>query len=191
MRKSKGYASLVKRLRRCRNCECYLHRRKVVPGRGDVPATILFIGIAPGKTEDLLGKPFVGYSGWLLEAMMEHACRLAEIEKVPSYFILNSVLCRAWNWDEDNELTYGKNRNPTKEEVLACMPNIQDTVSLVKPKFVIFLGRHPEKFYKNYFREYRYVTHPASMLRDGGKQSPDYLPNVRILSEIFEELSNG
>lgn len=190
MRRSKNYASLRKRLKLCFNCECHLYRRQVVPGTGSVPATLLFMGIAPGKTEDLLGKPFVGYSGWLLNEMMQDACALAEIEHPPSYFILNTTLCRAWYWDEDDEERYGKNRNPTADEVLSCMPNIMETVALVKPKFTIFLGRHPEKYYKNTFKESKYIIHPASMLRDGAKQSPDYLPNMRLLSEILKELSN-
>lgn len=55
----------------CRKCELYKTRNKCVPGEGNVKSRILFIGEAPGRDEDLSGKPFVGRSGQLLDKLLK------------------------------------------------------------------------------------------------------------------------
>ena len=52
-------------------CTCELRRTatQVVPGDGNANADIVFIGEAPGKKEDELGKPFVGAAGKFLNEM--------------------------------------------------------------------------------------------------------------------------
>ena len=54
--------------RRCRLCE---GRSRVVPPDGDAGSAICLIGEAPGKNEDLQGRPFIGRSGKLLTRMLE------------------------------------------------------------------------------------------------------------------------
>ena len=44
---------------------------QLVFGDGSADAQIVFIGEAPGKNEDLQGKPFVGAAGKFLEEMLE------------------------------------------------------------------------------------------------------------------------
>lgn len=55
---------------RCRLCE---GRTNVVLARGRVPCDVLFIGEAPGVSEDILNKPFVGPAGKLLDSIVEKA----------------------------------------------------------------------------------------------------------------------
>lgn len=55
----------------CTKCELYKTRNKCVPGEGNVKSRILFIGEAPGRDEDLSGKPFVGRSGQLLDKLLK------------------------------------------------------------------------------------------------------------------------
>ena len=82
----------------CTACELSKHRRNMVIGRGSIPADALFLGEAPGESEDTIGEAFVGKSGKMLDEMVLEACRN---QPVPSYFISNAVLCRPWVWDKD------------------------------------------------------------------------------------------
>ena len=170
----------------CPGCALKPHARQQVIGRGSIPAKLLFLGEGPGKSEDLLGEPFIGPSGRLLEQMMQDAARLADIA-IPSHYITNVVMCRPWIWDEDDK-DHGENREPFKEEVLACTPNVMRVAEEVKPQYVIFVGKTAERYYKKEFPHHLRILHPAFHLRYGGQTSPYYPQDVRLLSEIFEEL---
>ena len=54
----------------CRKCEIGSQRRNSVYGEGDPCASLMVIGEGPGETEDLLGRPFVGRAGQLLDKML-------------------------------------------------------------------------------------------------------------------------
>ncbi|MBW1779343.1 MAG: hypothetical protein JRL30_01265 [Deltaproteobacteria bacterium] len=75
----------------CTRCGLAEFRRKIVLGEGDLPADLLFVGEAPGKNEDLMGRPFVGPSGRLLHGAIELAGD--KVDFTPTYFITNSVAC--------------------------------------------------------------------------------------------------
>jgi uracil-DNA glycosylase len=57
----------------CTRCPLHTVRSNVVLARGSIPCDILFVGEAPGRSEDALGKPFVGPAGILLDEMIEDA----------------------------------------------------------------------------------------------------------------------
>lgn len=179
------------KIRSCLGCQLGYHRRHVVIGRGSIPANLLFMGIAPGKTEDLLEEAFVGASGILLNIMINEAAIEANID-VPSHYCTNIVLCRSWVWeygdDDEEEDNHGKNIDPTREYVAACMKNVMQIISEVDPIGVIFVGKLPEKYYKKEFPESIRITHPASHLQYGGRSSPTYLYDIRNMSEYFKRL---
>jgi len=50
-------------IRVCVKCPLWKGRRKAVPGEGDLDASVLFVGEAPGYWEDVKGLPFVGAAG--------------------------------------------------------------------------------------------------------------------------------
>ncbi len=52
---------------RCTNCELCHSRKNAVPGEGSSSAKVVFVGEAPGRFEDVQGKPFVGAAGKILE----------------------------------------------------------------------------------------------------------------------------
>ena len=54
----------------CMKCKLHKCRRKVVVGRGKLPCDVLFIGEAPGVTEDMLGSAFIGESSMFLDGML-------------------------------------------------------------------------------------------------------------------------
>jgi DNA polymerase len=92
--------------------------------RGRDDARIMLIGEAPGRDEDLEGKPFVGRAGQLLDRMLE-AIGLAE-EHV---YITNTVYWRPPG-----------NRTPTPEEVEACAPFLARQIELLSPQILLLLG---------------------------------------------------
>jgi DNA polymerase len=103
-----------------------------VPGEGPINAEIMFIGEAPGRNEDLQGRPFVGQAGKLLEEL------LAEIGLTrDDVWIGNVVKCRPEN-----------NRDPRPEEIAACAGYLERQIALLRPKLIATLGRYSmEKFF--------------------------------------------
>ena len=65
----------------CNGCELARQRKRVVLVRGYLPCQVLFIGEAPGSSEDLLGKPFIGPAGKLFDRILAESlpqgCRFA------------------------------------------------------------------------------------------------------------------
>lgn len=110
---------------RCTRCDLYLSRTQVVPGAGDAEAGLLFVGEAPGASEDREGVPFVGASGRLLTAMLE----AAGIDRA-EVFIANVVRCRPPG-----------NRAPKSRELRACAGWLAEQIRLVDPRLVVTLGR--------------------------------------------------
>jgi len=149
----------------------------MVPGRGSIPADILFIGEAPGKSENITGEAFTGRSGKLLNQLIKDAAPEMKL----SYYITNIIFCRPC--DEKQ----GDTRQPTSEEVLACYPNLFKKIQEVQPKQIVFIGKVSQECYRKEFPDAVAIQHPAFLLKQGGKASPYYLTNVRILEEVFEK----
>ena len=64
------WENLRKECMNCTKCDLCKERHNVVFGYGNPLSEILLIGEGPGEQEDLLGKPFVGRSGRLLDKML-------------------------------------------------------------------------------------------------------------------------
>ena len=54
----------------CEICALHKNRNSTVFGEGNTNANLMFIGEAPGKDEDIAGKPFVGKAGQLLDKII-------------------------------------------------------------------------------------------------------------------------
>jgi uracil-DNA glycosylase family 4 len=151
-----------------------------------MPADILFVGLGPGKTENLLGQPFVGESGRLLQVIISHATEMAVrdggvLARTPTYFITNMVGCRPC------DSKYGPNRDPAPEEIWACVPRVQATHKLVQPALVILLGKLTNQFYGSTWACSYHFQHPRYLLGKGGVGSPMYVSYVRRLSEAIAQ----
>jgi uracil-DNA glycosylase family 4 len=86
---SERHAELIKRILECRKCDLWKTRIKPVPGEGKIPSEVMIVGEAPGRMEDLSGRPFVGKAGNLLT----RALSSIGIERKDVY-ITNIVKCR-------------------------------------------------------------------------------------------------
>jgi uracil-DNA glycosylase len=99
---------------------------QMVFGDGSPDAELVFVGEAPGKNEDIQGKPFVGAAGKFLNEMLEMIGLGRE-----DIYITNIVKYRPPN-----------NRDPYPDEKSAFLPYLQSQIDIIKPKLIVMLGRH-------------------------------------------------
>ncbi|MGQ9459685.1 MAG: type-4 uracil-DNA glycosylase [Candidatus Bathyarchaeaceae archaeon] len=113
-------------VRSCSKCQLWKHRKNAVPGEGNIDATVMFVGEAPGYWEDVKGKPFVGAAGKLLDEMLsEVGFSRGEV------YITNVVKCRP-----------PENRDPLPSEIETCTPYLDRQIRIIEPRFIVTLGRH-------------------------------------------------
>jgi len=99
---------------------------QAVPGEGNPDSDLMFIGEAPGRTEDAQGRPFVGSAGQILNNLLATIGRQRQ-----DIYITNVVKCRPPN-----------NRDPLPAEVAEHSNFLQRELDLIKPKLIVLLGRH-------------------------------------------------
>jgi uracil-DNA glycosylase family 4 len=108
----------------CTKCSLWETRKNAVPGEGTPKARILFIGEAPGRSEDVKGRPFVGDAGKFLETL------LAEMNlSRTDVFICNVLKCRPPG-----------NRPPKPVEIQTCTPYLDRQINAINPRFIVTLG---------------------------------------------------
>lgn len=111
-------------LRKFDGCSLKSNAKSTCFYRGSPQARLLIIGEAPGRDEDLEGRPFVGKAGKMLDLMLK-SIGLAEGD----VHITNVVYWRPPG-----------NRTPTPQEVLTCRPFLERQIELVAPELVLLLG---------------------------------------------------
>ena len=109
----------------CESCENKDLDNELVIGRGNPYSKLMIVGEAPGASEALLGEPFVGRSGRLLDDLLKQV----GIDPLTQVYLCNVVKSRP-----------PKNRAPTKKEIQACMPWLRQQIYLVDPKIVLLMG---------------------------------------------------
>jgi uracil-DNA glycosylase len=122
---------LRQEVKSCRACPLWEIGTQTVFGEGPVGARLMLVGEAPGRDEDLQGRPFVGASGRLLD----EALRRAELERAELY-VTNTVKHRPWLQQGSRQ----KNRAPKQSEINACRPWLSAELRLVRPALIVCLG---------------------------------------------------
>lgn len=115
----------------CRKCEIGAQRRNNVYGEGDPCASLMVIGEGPGETEDLLGRPFVGRAGQLLDKMLGAIGFARE-----DVYICNTVKCRPTMPGPRGP----KNRAPELLEMANCRPFLDEQIDIIRPRVIMALG---------------------------------------------------
>jgi DNA polymerase len=171
----------------CQRCDLCEVRNKVVLLRGMLPAPILFCGEAPGASEDVIGKPFVGPAGHLLDLIIERG-----IDGQYDYAITNLVGCIPL--DDGSK----KAPEPPKSSIVACAPRLVEVVRLCQPKVIVMVGRLAEKYVPPLFkmplsdRQFVKMMHPAAILRmDVSQQGLAVQRCVIALSDVVDDLTDG
>jgi uracil-DNA glycosylase family 4 len=150
----------------CVRCKLSKHRNSLVFGEGSPEARLMFIGEAPGREEDLQGRPFVGEAGMLLTKLIEKMGL-----KRDDVYIANIIKCRP-----------PMNRDPEEDEVTSCRSFIERQIDLIGPEVIVTLGRIALQTLmenpglkitqvRGHFAEFRGIPvmptfHPAYLLRN-------------------------
>lgn len=122
----KNLDDLQGEVKKCTKCSLHKTRNNVVFGEGNPDAKLMLVGEAPGREEDIQGKPFVGEAGKLLTKMLK-AINL----KREDVYIGNILKCRPPH-----------NRDPKPDEIAVCKPYLEKQIELIKPEIILALGRH-------------------------------------------------
>ncbi|HPS91953.1 MAG TPA: uracil-DNA glycosylase [Methanothrix sp.] len=160
----------------CRLCPLFLERKLAVPGCGPASAEIMLIGEAPGREEDLTGKPFVGRAGRLLDAALEQA----GLER-SMVFITSVIKCRP-----------PQNRKPKKGEIDQCRRYLESQMEIIHPKIVCLMGNTAVQAVlgmqgiadlRGRILQNRYLVtfHPAAVLRNRNLMD-DFVSDLKILN---------
>jgi DNA polymerase len=116
--------------RSCTRCpELAAARQTVVFGAGNADADLMFVGEAPGASEDQQGVPFVGQAGKLLSKLLEEIGLSRE-----EVFIANALKCRPPG-----------NRDPLPVEIDNCREYLFRQVELIQPRVICTLGNFSTK----------------------------------------------
>ena len=100
--------------------------KHMVFGEGSPDAKIIFIGEAPGKNEDLTGRPFIGAAGKFLDVLLE------EIGLKRQDVYITSIL----------KYRPPSNRDPRPEEKAEFWPYLLAQLEVIRPQLIVTLGRH-------------------------------------------------
>ncbi len=112
------------------HCELKRGARNTVFADGNPAARVMVIGEAPGRDEDIQGKPFVGRAGQLLDRMFA-AIGMArdQADSRASVYITNILPWRP-----------PQNRDPLPEEIAVMLPFVKRHVDLVGPEVLVLMG---------------------------------------------------
>jgi uracil-DNA glycosylase family 4 len=178
----------------CISCSLHQTRKNIVFSNVADRKDIMFIGEAPGATEDETGLPFTGMAGKLLERALS-ALKISYND----VYICNILKCRP-----------PQNREPSEEETLKCTPWLERQIQLVEPKVIVCLGKHsasyifeengPMSSMRNKTKMVCGIPaiatwHPAFLLRREDKKDEFWLDLKRameiITSSNFNETKNA
>lgn len=158
--KEERMKKLVGEVLNCRRCRLCNGRRNPVVGEGDVEASVVFVGEAPGHWEDKMGRPFVGSAGRLLDRLLGHVG--LERSKV---YITNVVKCRP-----------PENRRPRSDEIGACTPFLEEQLEIIAPRILAPMGNSAT----GYMMKWLNLGH-SSMGDAHGRKVPAKAPWGRVI----------
>ena len=168
----------------CRACSLGALATNSVPGEGNITADFVCVGEAPGQAEDETGRPFAGAAGQLLTKILS-AIQLQRED----VFICNVLRHRPPG-----------NRNPSPDEIHACIPYLTRQLALTRPKVILALGTFAAQTLLNtttalgklrgQVHQYEGVPlivtyHPAALLRNESWKRPTW-DDVKLARRILD-----
>ena len=187
------YSLFHDKWKNCTKCELHEKRSKVVVARGTVPCKVLFVGEAPGESENVVGKPFVGPSGRLLDLIIKRSIECSTLCKECGklqYVTPSGIVCsNGHGGANEMALTYAltnivcciprdeegsKVSEPPEECIEACSERLIEFVDICKPRLIVAVGKLAEDYIRPGYNWSIKLTkkiptvaiaHPASILR--------------------------
>lgn len=126
------YAKLAEEMRQCTACPLCATRTQVVVDRGNPLARLMFVGEAPGQSEDLEGRAFVGAAGQLLDELLAAAGIASD-----QYLIVNVLKCRP----PENKFPGDQGAAYRADIVPKCLGWLEKQLELVRPRVVLLVGK--------------------------------------------------
>lgn len=178
--------SIAQKIASCNRCVLCTTRTNVVPGTGVTPPLVLVIGEGPGHDEDIQGLPFVGAAGQLLDKMLA----AISLSRKQNCYIANIVKCRP-----------PQNRDPSPEEISACISFLEAQIHILKPKMILMMGRVAAQTllktsagihslrgsFSTIFGIPAMATyHPSALLRDAGLKAPAWQDLKAFRAKLLE-----
>lgn len=171
-------------------CELRKGARNFVFADGDPAARVMVIGEAPGRDEDIEGRPFVGRAGQLLDRMFA-AIGLARTGDGEGALYIANVM----PWRPPS------NREPTPEEIAMMLPFVRRHVELAAPDVVVLMGniscdaalgrrgilRLRGTWVEAYDRPAMPMTHPAYLLRNPAAKKEAWADLLAIKARLRGE----
>ena len=156
------YKDHVTEWKNCTRCELSQQRERIVLAKGDIPCDVLFLGEAPGESEDVVGLPFVGPAGRLLEALISRAVRNSAVREMKFAFT-NLVACFPKEMKD-----IGVNE-PPDYTIKECMPRVSEFIALADPSRIVCVGKLASKWIERIMSHSDilriHIPHPAAILR--------------------------
>lgn len=113
------------------HCELKQGARQLVFSDGQPSARVMIVGEAPGRDEDMQGKPFVGRAGQLLDLMFRQIGLSRETSGENGLYITNVLPWRP-----------PQNRDPKPDEMAMMLPFLTRHVELIDPDMIVAMGNH-------------------------------------------------
>ena len=114
------------------HCDLKRGARQLVFSDGRPGARVMIVGEAPGRDEDLAGRPFVGRAGQFLDLMVSHIGLSRTAPDTEAALYITNVL--PWRPPQ--------NRDPRPDEVAMMLPFLEKHVALADPDVIIAMGNH-------------------------------------------------
>ena len=165
--KQEKFDKISHQILKCKKCSLCETAIQAVVGEGNLDTKIIFIGEAPGKNEDEIGRPFVGRAGKLLDTCLKNI----GLER-GDVWIGNLIKHRP-----------PKNRDPLPEEIKACQDYLKAQIDIIQPEVIVTLGR----FSFNYFFPNDKITSERGKLKRFGNYQifPVYHPAAALRNKKF------
>lgn len=171
---------------KCKKCDISVKNEFLPCWRDGDKNDILFIGEAPGHTENKSKVPFTGQSGTLLRRFV----KLYNLNSSSSF--TNVIKCQP-----------PRNRNPYTYEILNCKPYLLDDINKVEPKLIVIVGLVALEVILNknievmapYINKpfivgtvvFIPIYHPSYILRENREQS--YIESFNIISDLYAKMN--
>lgn len=174
----------------CVCCEYSKHRKQVVFARGKIPCDVLFVGEAPGESENVIGQPFVGPAGKVLDHIVHNTCG-----NYPEVRVAFTNMIGCIPYDEDQQ----KVSEPEEDAIQSCKPRLQQFIELAQPKIIVAVGKVAETWLEQGFQhsvklpnpkpKVVAIMHPAAILRINVTLQGMQVQKCKItVNEALEEL---
>lgn len=115
------------------HCELKQGAKSLVFSDGHPGARVLVLGEAPGRDEDIEGKPFVGAAGQLLDKMFAAIGLSRNSDDLKAALYITNVM----PWRPPG------NRDPSPEEIAMMRPFVERHIELAKPEVIVLMGNTP------------------------------------------------